>query len=127
MRVFSPFSSRCSPRCGSSLGRLVMPPRRRRALRRHLRRASPRRRRRASGDVEFAELEQVVRKTDLARLPQVEPAGLPDWTPNDTRYASQWAPSMIRLPEAWPVTAGAPTVKIAVVDTGVSAAHPDLA
>jgi subtilisin family serine protease len=41
-------------------------------------------------------------------------------------YASQWAASMIRLPEAHSITRGA-GVTVAVLDTGINRAHPVLA
>jgi subtilisin family serine protease len=40
-------------------------------------------------------------------------------------YAAQWAPGTIRLPEAHAVTRGA-GITVAVLDTGVDAAHPAL-
>ena len=48
-------------------------------------------------------------------------------TPNDTYYSSnQWHLPKIGAPAAWDVTTGAAAVKIAVVDSGVQANHPDL-
>ncbi len=48
-------------------------------------------------------------------------------TPNDTFYSSyQWHLPKISAPAAWDVTTGAPAVKIAIVDSGVQADHPDL-
>jgi subtilisin family serine protease len=41
--------------------------------------------------------------------------------------AGSWIYSAVDLPAAWEVTAGSPEVVIAVVDSGVEAAHPDLA
>jgi len=50
-------------------------------------------------------------------------------TPNDTLYrlGYQWAPQRINATSAWDVTTGNATVKVALVDTGVYAGHPDLA
>lgn len=46
--------------------------------------------------------------------------------PNDTLYRDQWAPPLIRLPLAWDITTGGDTV-VAILDTGIDYAHPDLA
>ncbi len=45
---------------------------------------------------------------------------------NDPLRAQQWALEAVRAPEAWALTAGAPAVTVAVIDTGVDLAHPDL-
>ena len=66
----------------------------------------------ANPDVEFAEPDVVVR-TAL--------------TPNDSLYATyQWPAPMIGLPTAWNTTTGSASVIVAVIDTGVDGAHPDL-
>lgn len=46
--------------------------------------------------------------------------------PNDPLYHYQWNYPSIRLPQAWTVTTGSRQVRIAVLDTGVAVAHPDL-
>jgi serine protease len=54
----------------------------------------------------------------------------PTRAPNDEHYAKQWHYPFINLPAAWDVTIGAPPsgdVVVAVIDTGVYLAHPDLA
>jgi thermitase len=48
-------------------------------------------------------------------------------TPDDPLLSYEWGLTSIRAPEAWDVTTGAPQVTVAVVDTGIDAAHPDLA
>jgi thermitase len=49
------------------------------------------------------------------------------WTPNDTYFSSQqWGPQKVQAPQAWDVTKGSSSVKIAIVDTGVQYDHPDL-
>ncbi|MDD5298371.1 MAG: S8 family serine peptidase, partial [Rhodocyclaceae bacterium] len=47
-------------------------------------------------------------------------------SPNDTLLPSQWALAMIQANKAWEVTSGSPDVVVAVLDTGVALAHPDL-
>ena len=47
--------------------------------------------------------------------------------PNDPRYTEQWALPAIRAPQAWAeMPQDAPTVRVAVIDSGVCAGHPDL-
>jgi subtilisin family serine protease len=48
-------------------------------------------------------------------------------TPNDSYYGSQWYLPKIASADAWTRTTGSAAVVIAVVDSGVYAAHPDLA
>lgn len=48
-------------------------------------------------------------------------------TPNDNFYSLQWHYPLINLPQAWDTTTGRTDVIVAVVDTGVFLAHPDLA
>ncbi|NLX49737.1 MAG: S8 family serine peptidase [Methanospirillum sp.] len=50
-----------------------------------------------------------------------------DRTPNDPGYASLWGLPKIAAPAAWDRTTGGTGVVVAVIDTGVDAAHPDLA
>lgn len=50
------------------------------------------------------------------------------WTPNDPDFSSrQWGPQKVQAPEAWDVTRGSSSTRIAIVDTGVQYDHPDLA
>jgi thermitase len=46
--------------------------------------------------------------------------------PNDPSYGSQWYLPRIHSAEAWGVTTGSATIVVAVIDSGVDAAHPDL-
>ena len=50
-------------------------------------------------------------------------------TTNDPYFTngSQWYLSKIQAPAAWDLNTGAPSVVVAVLDTGVNASHPDLA
>src|SRR5262249_41928677 len=82
----------------------------------------------ASGEVEYAELNRLVKLGGLR--------------PNDPQFQSQWAllnwgdtidgfiPTVgadIHAEEAWAITTGSPNVIVAVTDTGVDISHPDLA
>jgi thermitase len=62
--------------------------------------------------VEFAEPDATVEAADV---------------PNDPSYPSQWALAKIDAPDAWTTDHGSSSVVVAVVDTGVSLSHPDLA
>jgi len=47
-------------------------------------------------------------------------------TPNDPQYANQWHYTQLNLPQAWDITTGSSSVVVAVLDTGIVAAHQDL-
>ena len=51
----------------------------------------------------------------------------PFFTPDDTYVTRQWHIDMISLPQAWDTTTGSADTIVAVIDTGVLLAHPDLA
>ena len=57
----------------------------------------------------------------------------PDWllrahtTPDDPRFGEQWAHQRTGAPGAWVVRTDASAARVAVIDTGVNARHPDLA
>jgi thermitase len=48
-------------------------------------------------------------------------------TPNDPLWQASWSLVKAGAPEAWQLTSGAPSVVVAVLDTGVDAGHADLA
>ncbi|MDP9454906.1 MAG: S8 family peptidase [Actinomycetota bacterium] len=52
----------------------------------------------------------------------------PSWTPNDALFSRQYGLRISTFPSAWdvPRARGNTGVRIAVVDTGISAVHPDL-
>jgi len=68
----------------------------------------------ARGDVEFAELDQILKPADI--------------TPNDPWFAN-WEDHLRRIqaPTAWSTTVGSSNVVVAILDTGVDSNHEDLA
>ena len=72
-------------------------------------------------------LEQALRQSPHVEF--VERNGLLtlEAVPNDTLYPNQWHLPKISAPAAWDLTNGSANVTIAIVDTGVDPAHPDLA
>ncbi|MBK8100665.1 MAG: S8 family serine peptidase [Planctomycetes bacterium] len=46
--------------------------------------------------------------------------------PNDEHFGKQWHYPQINLPQAWDITQGSANVIVAVIDTGIVSAHPDL-
>jgi subtilisin family serine protease len=64
-----------------------------------------------------------------ARFVEVEldPARRIAYTPNDPMYPSMWNLTQIDADAAWNTQKGAPSVRIAVLDTGIDYTHPDLA
>lgn len=66
---------------------------------------------RARPDVEYAEPNFIVRKVVL---------------PNDTYFSQQWALTKIAAESAWDHQTGSSGVVVAVLDSGVDYAHPDL-
>ncbi|MBN2147434.1 MAG: S8 family serine peptidase [Anaerolineales bacterium] len=47
-------------------------------------------------------------------------------TPNDPSYNKQWAHPLTGSPTAWNTTTGSSSMVIAIIDTGIDEAHPDL-
>ncbi len=80
---------------------------------------------------------QNYRRSPAVEFAEVDSAVQTQYTPDDPYYAtlyptshygniSQWAPQFVSAPAAWDITQGDPSIIIAVVDTGIDAAHPDL-
>jgi len=71
----------------------------------------------------------------LGRLPEVRYAERDyvvrgSLTPSDPLYSdtnSVYAPQLINAETAWNITTGAPTITVAILDTGVSLSHPEFA
>lgn len=72
---------------------------------------------------------------ELSRLPEVQyaepwfiyPLAHTTFTPNDSLFSEQWSLQKIYAPAAWDISKGDSTIVIAIVDSGVEWAHPDLA
>ena len=47
-------------------------------------------------------------------------------TPNDSYYTSQWHLPKISAPQGWDISTGCTSVAVAIIDSGVDPAHPDL-
>jgi subtilisin family serine protease len=81
-------------------------------------------------EVEEGQTEEAVASLEAApAVEYVEPEVLleaADVSPNDALWSQQWGPKRVRAPAAWEATRGSGSVVVAILDTGVDAAHPDL-
>ncbi len=71
-------------------------------------------------------------KSEVARTPgalrvEYDTARRLAYTPNDQYYPNEWHLSAMNVPSAWDTERGDSSVVVAVIDTGVDVAHPDLA
>ncbi|MGE7603938.1 S8 family serine peptidase [Peribacillus sp. NPDC097675] len=48
------------------------------------------------------------------------------YIPSDSGYSKQWYAKKINMNTAWDLSKGAPDIKVAVVDAGIQATHPEL-
>lgn len=48
------------------------------------------------------------------------------YTPTDSAYSKQWYAKKINMDTAWDLSKGSPDIKVAVVDAGIQATHPEL-
>lgn len=81
-------------------------------------------------EVDAAEVAAVVaeyRSDDDVVGVEVDEPARPAVIPNDPNYGGQWHHSKIGCPAAWDIQTGNANLVIAVCDTGVDSAHPDLA
>ena len=85
-------------------------------------------------DVVFAEPDYIAYPADVTDLDYVPTSSqlLPPFIANqltfdDPLYGQQWGLAKINIEGAWNATYGAPTVAIAVIDSGVDRTHVDLA
>lgn len=74
-------------------------------------------------------LKTIKRLSNAADVELAEPnyAVEPFLIPSDPAYILQWHYPAINLPQAWDITTGSNDIVVAVVDSGVYFAHPDLA
>jgi thermitase len=72
------------------------------------------------------EIMGILAKTNLFSVLERDGVAHSGAVPNDPSYATQWHLPKIQLPTAWNWTTG-DTTPIAVIDSGVDGAHPDLA
>ena len=74
-----------------------------------------------------------LRASDAVEYAEVDGYAQPAATPDDPWYAgggggcAQWGLLKIQCPNAWDITTGSATVKLAIIDTGVDDIHEDLA
>ena len=72
-------------------------------------------------------LNELKKDTSLENVEPNYQVSLLDVIPNDSDYGQQYYLTNIRAPQAWDHTTGTPSVIIAVLDSGIDLAHPDLA
>ena len=69
----------------------------------------------------------ILEKTGEFEYVEFDTYSKPCMSPNDTYYNGQWGPTHIHADEAWEITTGTPSVKIAVIEgNGFELNHPDL-
>ncbi len=81
---------------------------------------------RATGDNLYSKIQSI---ESLSAVAYAEPNYLAHTlltVPDDEYYDLQWHYPQIRLPQAWSITTGSSSIRIAVLDTGVDTEHPDL-
>lgn len=72
------------------------------------------------------EMVQAYLREELVEFAEPDYVATAFYVPNDPGYANQWALPKIQAPEAWDLTQGSSTVRIAILDTGIDQDHEDL-
>jgi subtilisin family serine protease len=70
---------------------------------------------------------EALRRNPSVRYAELDAGGEGAAVPSDPLWPQQWGPALVRGPAAWDITVGAEQVTIALLDSGITAAHPDLA
>lgn len=73
-----------------------------------------------------AQILEELRKNPLIEFAESDYIATKNQVVNDSYYSSQWGLEKIKAGGAWGVTHGSDSVVIAIVDTGIDSAHPDL-
>ena len=76
--------------------------------------------------VDIIEYVDNLRSSDIFELVEFNSYTRCNFVPNDPGLSNQWHIDRIGLKNAWNITTGNPGIKVAVIDTGVSATHWDL-
>jgi thermitase len=71
-------------------------------------------------------LRALQRHPDIEEVEQEAVVSAVEASPNDAHWPGQWGVRRAGFPAAWATTRGSAKTIVAVVDTGVEAAHPDL-
>jgi subtilisin family serine protease len=78
-------------------------------------------------EADLQQVEQSLRRSGLFKAVERDYVVHIAETPDDPHFASQWALPKIAAPLSWDLSKGSPNAPVAVLDTGVELAHPDLA
>ena len=62
----------------------------------------------------------------IGQKKESEQSSLAATVPNDSQFSAQWALVKIRAKDAWDITKGSKSVKVAILGSGVDSAHRDL-
>ena len=80
---------------------------------------------------DFSDIEQIIKKLkqlNLIEFAEKEPIYKTDFIPNDTYYTGtyKWYHTLVNSEQAWDISLGSNSVKVAIVDNAVYANHLDL-